>query len=142
MTNSGQIVYAKQPGAPARLRCEYQVNPLGLDTRQPRLSWQVNDNRRGARQTAYHVIAASGIELLKAGRADLWDTGLVSSDQSVHVVYAGGPLQPRQQCFWKVRTWEADGKPSSWSEIATWEMALLSPDDWKARWIEPAEMVN
>jgi phosphohistidine phosphatase SixA len=42
------------------LRCEYRSNPLGIDVLAPRLSWVLVSDRRGARQTAYQIQAASG----------------------------------------------------------------------------------
>ena len=40
-------------------RCEGMTEPLGIDITHPRLSWQLQDSRRGARQTAYEVRVAS-----------------------------------------------------------------------------------
>src|SRR5262249_35148547 len=114
--------------APTNLRCEYFVNPLAIDVARPRLSWIVNDDRRGAKQTAYQVIVSTG-------KTELWDSGQVDSDQSVHVEYAGAPLKSRMQCDWKVRAWDLDGKPSDWSKTEFWEMGFLAPEDWKAKWI-------
>src|ERR1019366_9640387 len=65
------------------LKCEYRVNPLGLDTPQPRLSWLLESPQRGARQTAYQVLAATTTELLAKGNGDLWDSGKVSSSASL-----------------------------------------------------------
>jgi hypothetical protein len=121
------------------LRCEYRVDPLAVDASQPRLSWEIHDSRRGARQTAYQVLVASSAEKLAADQADLWDSGRVASDQSIHVVYAGKPLASRMQCFWKVRIWDQDGKPSPWSQPARWSMGLLKPDDWHSKWIATGE---
>ena len=123
------------PAAPHDLRCEYLVNPLGIDAQVPRLSWKLNDSRRGAVQAAYQVLVASSEERLAAHEGDLWDSGRIDSDQSVHVEYGGKSLGSRQQCFWKVRTWDGEGKSSSWSPTAFWEMALLRPKDWSAKWI-------
>src|ERR1035441_5582877 len=67
------------------LKCEYRVNPLGLDTAQPRLSWLLESPERGERQTAYQVLAATTKELLAKGSGDLWDSGKVSSSASVQV---------------------------------------------------------
>ena len=36
--------------APAHLQCEGMQEPLGIDIVHPRLSWQLQDSRRGARQ--------------------------------------------------------------------------------------------
>src|ERR1035441_8271326 len=41
--------------APAYLRCEYLIDPLGIDERAPRLSWVVESGERGQRQTAWRV---------------------------------------------------------------------------------------
>jgi alpha-L-rhamnosidase len=118
-----------------RLRCEYLENPLGIDAAQPRLSWILDSTERGQKQTAYQILAASSADLLKKDRGDLWDSGKISSDQTTFVAYDGKPLAARQACFWKVRSWGQDGKPSPWSKPARWEMGLLKTDDWQAQWI-------
>lgn len=121
-------------GPPQNLRCESQTNPLGIDG-VPRLSWQVNDQRRGAVQTACQLLVASSPELLAQNQGDIWDTGKIDSDQSIHVPYAGPALKSQQRYYWKVCTWDADGKSSGFSEPAWWEMGLLNPEDWQAQWI-------
>ena len=50
--------------SPAQLRCEYLENPQGIDILQPRLSWQMQSDQRGAKQTAYRVLVATSSELL------------------------------------------------------------------------------
>lgn len=117
------------------LRCEYLQNPLGLDKPNPRLSWRLNDQRRGARQTAYSIRVASSREALLAGKGDLWDSGKVESSQNTHVVYAGRPLGSSERAWWSVRVWDEHMQPSDWAEPAWWEMGLLQPSDWKAHWI-------
>ena len=117
------------------LRCEYLVNPLGIDLPQPRLSWRLQATTRGQKQTAYQILVATDEARLVEGRADLWDTHKVASDQSIHVVYGGKPLTSRTRCFWKVRIWDKDGKAGPFSETAQWEMGLLNGADWRARWI-------
>ena len=120
------------------LRCEYRVDPLGIDSRTPRLSWIILSDRRAEIQTAYRVLAASSAELLAKGRGDLWDSGKIESDRQNQVEYAGKPLESRMRCYWKVRTWDKAGAPSAWSNGATWTMGLLTPRDWKAQWIGAA----
>ena len=109
---------------PVNLRCEYFVNPLAIDTPRPRLSWQIDDPRPGARQTAYQIVVDG-----------VWDSGQVLSDQSVNVPYAGPELKSRQHCAWKARFWDINGQPSGWSAPAFWEMGLLDRSDWSAKWI-------
>jgi alpha-L-rhamnosidase len=114
--------------APNQLRCEYFENPLAIDVPNPRLLWIVNDDRQGAKQTAYQIVVQIGDHVL-------WDSGKVASDQSVHVPYQGVPLTSRMRCEWRVRTWDQSDQASQWSETAFWEMGFLNRDDWKAQWI-------
>jgi alpha-L-rhamnosidase len=116
-------------------RCEYLKNPLGIDVSRPRLSWILTSDQRGARQGAYKVLVASSIERLSHDLGDLWDSGQVSSDQSIQVEYDGKPLASRTVCFWKVRVWDGSGHVLPWSQTASWTMGLLKPDDWQAKWI-------
>ena len=125
------------PGSltPTNLRCEYRVNPLGIDVEHPRLSWILRSNQRCQKQTAYQVLVASSRDKLDVGRADLWDSGRVSSDQSVHIVYAGRPLLSYMRCFWKVRVWDKNQKESGWSTPAMWTMGILEEKQWQGQWI-------
>ena len=123
---------------PARLRCEYALNPLGIDGTQPRLSWiaeAATPELRDLRQSAYQIVASSSRENLDSGKGDLWDTGKVKLDRSIQIEYRGKPLASRQSVWWKVRTWDQDGRPSNWSEAATWSMGLMQPSDWTGQWI-------
>lgn len=129
------------------LRCEYLENPQGIDITKPRLSWKLavrgqKSEVRGQRQTAYHVLVASSQKNVAADKGDLWDSGKVVSDQSVQVVYNGTPLTSRHVCYWKVRTWLADGTASEWSQPAEWSMGLLKPTDWTAQWISMQRLEN
>jgi alpha-L-rhamnosidase len=120
------------------LRCEYLKDPLGIDVRQPRLSWKlaaVDAQARGQRQTAYQVLVASTKVLLDKDQADLWDSGVVPSDQAVHVVYTGKSLGSGTECFWKVRVKDETGVTSPWSRPARWTLGLLDKADWSGQWI-------
>jgi len=117
------------------LRCESRTNPLGIDATTPRLSWQLDSEKRDVVQTAYHVLVASSANNLANDVGDLWDSGKVSSDQSVLVSYAGKTLASHTECFWKVRVWDQASKVSVWSKPAYWSMGVLTPAEWHAKWI-------
>jgi alpha-L-rhamnosidase len=121
--------------APRNLRTEFQVNPVGIDVNAPRLSWELDDGRRGAVQTACQVLVASKEKCLRVNYGDVWDSGKVTSDQSHLVAYGGSPLPSRTEYWWKVRVWDKADRPSAWSEPAYWSMGLLSQSDWTAKWI-------
>lgn len=122
-----------------RLRCEYRENPLGVDETRPLLSWALRSERRGSRPAAIQIHVATSVARLAAGEPDLWDSGRVDAADSGAVAnsmeYDGKPLASRMRCHWRARVWNETGAASPWSTPAFWEMGLLSPDDWKGRWI-------
>jgi len=127
---------------PVGLRCESLLNPLGIDSRTPRLSWMLETTRakeRGQRQTAYQVLVSGDRETLRAGRGDLWDSGKVASAAALHVPYEGRPLASATRAYWAVRVWDREGRPSAYTAPAWWEMGLLEAKDWRARWIQDSK---
>lgn len=116
------------------LQCEMLNNPEGIDVLQPRLSWQIDANVNDVKQTAYQIIVASTHENLNANTADLWDSGKVTSNESVNIIYNGKTLENRQNAFWKVKIWTNKGEIQS--EKAFFSMGILNYADWKStRWI-------
>ncbi|WP_449555697.1 family 78 glycoside hydrolase catalytic domain [Hymenobacter rubidus] len=138
---------AAQKLAVAALKCEYQPHPLGVQTAQPTLSWELRADRRNVRQTAYQILVADSRQSLDKNVGNAWDTGKIASNSSIQVPYAGKALQPAKTYFWKVKTWDNQGTASEWSAPAEWQMGLLAPADWKgAAWIAydqlPADRVT
>lgn len=123
-----------QPQPPVNLRVEYLVEPLGIDTPAPRFSWEVSDDRIGERQTAYEIEVMSGGGLA-SGTADLWDTDKKLAPDTNQIEYAGKTLSSGTLCYWRVRTWDSEDRPSEWSVPARFGVGLLSPSDWTALWI-------
>lgn len=121
-------------GAPFHLRTENLENPVGLDIARPRFSWWIHDRRQGARQSARQVQLATSSAKLQS-QPDVWDSGPVESPQSHLLFYAGPALQPRTRYHWRVRSWDADGLQSDWSEPASFETGLLGSVAWSGEWI-------
>lgn len=117
------------------LQCEKLNNPLGIDNTFPHFSWILHSEDQGAGQTAYQVLVASDEVLLSEGKADLWDSGKISSERSNWVTYQGNTLKSGSFSYWKVRVWDENGKASAWSEPACFGIGLLRPEDWSARYI-------
>lgn len=115
--------------------CESAVDPRGVDSAAPRLSWSLVGTGRAERQSAWQVQAANSRERLSEGRPDLWDSGKVSGSESLHIPYQGAALTCSQTVYWQVRVWNERDEATAWSDPAEWTMGLLSAADWKADWI-------
>ncbi len=119
------------------LRTEYKQNPVGIGTAEPRLSWEILDDRRGSLQTACQLRCAKSVENLQSGANLIWDTGKLETSQSNQFVYSGADLFSGQRVYWQVKIWTNHGTESEWTEPAFFELGLLNRSDWKAQWIEP-----
>ena len=125
------------PLVPDHLKCAHLTDPEGIDDVHPPLSWileNTGEDLRNQSQSAYQIQVGTSDSL----PSNLWDTAKVFSDQSVDVSYEGRPIPSNQECFWRVRIWDQDGKPSRWSRTAKWSMGILAPSEWKAKWIDAA----
>ncbi|MDR3260476.1 MAG: family 78 glycoside hydrolase catalytic domain, partial [Tannerella sp.] len=118
-----------------RLSCEQVTNPLGVDTRQPLLSWQLESQENNTRQSAYEIIVSHDKTEIDRDIGNAWTTGKIHSGESVFIPYGGAPLQPFTRYYWKVRIYNQNGTPSPWSAAAWFETAMLDASDWTAQWI-------
>ena len=118
----------------SHLQTENLTNPLSVDSKAPRFSWQIRSAERNELQTAYEILVSSHPD----GKRPIWNSGKIASSASIQVDYRGPQLQSGRRYYWKVCIW--DNKDHvSWSEYAWWQMGLLRPDDWKAKWIQPGD---
>ncbi len=122
-----------QPTLVANLRCEYMTNPFGIDAVQPRLSWQMNDGRKRAKQTAFQLRVATDTTELQRHTNAVWATQKMISD-SQRVVYTGKPLQPFTRYYWQVTVWNQDGDATT-SPLAFFETGMLQQKNWQGAWI-------
>src|SRR5437868_11600749 len=80
------------------LRCEYKVDPMGIDVRKPRLSWELVNPERGVLETSYEIRVAQSEADLAKGKL-LWDGGKQASQASIQVEYGEACLPPSQSSF-------------------------------------------
>jgi alpha-L-rhamnosidase len=111
------------------LTVESRINPTGVETLNPRFSWQLSSEVRNTMQSAYELAVTD------ADQKAVWSSGRVESDQSVFVAYQGPALKSGAKYLWKVRVWDNAKKASPWSDQASLQMGLLDKSDWKAKWI-------
>ncbi|MFC7886203.1 family 78 glycoside hydrolase catalytic domain [Streptomyces sp. NPDC057376] len=121
------------------LTLEHRTDPLGVDAAAPRFGWRTDSSVRGRRQSAYRVLVATSPERLTPGRADVWDSGRVTSADSVAVPYQGPALRRSTRYHWTVTVWDEHGRAHTARDAAHFETGLLSTDGstgWDgARWI-------
>jgi alpha-L-rhamnosidase len=108
----------------------------------PFFGWIVNDTSRGAKQSAYQIIVASNDEYIHNNEGDIWDSGQINSDQSVDVQLSGKTLKPNNTYWWKVRTWDKEGRPSAFSKAQKFNTGDFDEVErkWRgeSRWIKLA----
>ena len=112
------------------LKCEYLVNPIGIDIQNPRLMWNCED---GITQTAYRIIS-------KSDGKTVWDSGKVRSS-SMRAEYPH-KLKSRERVEWTVTLWDENDHEGETSETAFFETGLLSASDFTAKWISGNYHVN
>jgi alpha-L-rhamnosidase len=114
----------------SHLSVERRVDPLGIDVARPRFAW-----RPDADQAAYQLQVVDTDEPGASWSAPTWDSGRRAASDSTYVPYQGPALRSGHRYAWRVRVWTTDGGEGAWSEPAGFEVGLLEPTDWSARWI-------
>lgn len=126
--------------APVSLQTEHLETPLGIDNPNPRFSWKLDDNRKGAEQTAYRIVVGKDSLEVLDGNGDSWDTGKTASADML-ATYAGEVLQPFTRYFWKVVAWDKNGKQRH-SRVAAFETGMMDMDRWQGTWISDGHDAN
>ena len=120
------------------LRVENMENPSVLDTQTPYFSWinlPLSSSAHGETQSDWRIQVASSQKLLLEGKCDMWDSGKCQGESSHLIPYRGTPLKSAQDYWIRVKVWDKNGKPSQWCKPSCWGMGLLSPNEWKGKWI-------
>lgn len=123
------------------LKCEYLVNPIGIDVKNPRFVWQMSDDRQGASQKAYMVFVGNDSTELASGKGNMWESGIIKAN-ILPVVYQGKNLKPFTRYFWGIRIQDERGNWSDLSSIAFWETGMMGTDNWKGGWISDSPDYN
>ena len=123
------------------LTTELMAEPLGLDVQQPRFSWKLRSEAgvRGQFQTGYRLLVATAPDLLKEGKADIFDSKQIPSGKSVLMEANGLQIQSRTRYYWSVKLWDETKKGGSYSQPASFETGILNQQGWfedGAKWIE------
>jgi alpha-L-rhamnosidase len=126
---------------PVNLKCEYIVNPLGIDDHHPRLTWQMADDRQGAEQTAFQLFVGTDSAEVANRTGNVWNSGKISTGQNL-VKYQGDSLKPFTRYFWSVIIWDQNHKASSNSPVAFFETGMIESRNWKGSWISDSRDID
>ncbi|MGP1477144.1 MAG: alpha-L-rhamnosidase N-terminal domain-containing protein [Phocaeicola sp.] len=118
-----------------RLTCENVNQPLCIGTVYPLLAWQCTSSIQNDHQTAYQIIVSDNQEDINRNKGNLWNSGIVKSEDQNNVIYKGKKLRSDTRYYWKVRVWNTNEEISEWSDVAYFETGLLYAKDWKGQWI-------
>ncbi|MDH6359084.1 family 78 glycoside hydrolase catalytic domain [Parabacteroides sp. PF5-9] len=119
------------------LRVNTLISPLGIDTDKPDFSWQMQSQRIGIKQSAYQIVVAKDQRFTEM----VWDSGMITSNQSVGIVYGGSSLAPETDYYWKVNITDSYGKTHTASSF--FSTGLMNPtiNAWdNAQWIGSNEL--
>jgi len=141
---------------PSYLRCEYLVNPIGIDVTHPRFTWEITAiqeaaNEENFQQVSYQIyISSSKSALYNIGNTDsnqakvnhnlLWQSGWINSSEN-QGMYGGDNCNPAPALkahtgyYWTVALKDQQGKIYKASAPAYFETAMMQPSDWEAGWI-------
>ena len=118
--------------SPDNLRCEWQTQPLAIQTSAPRFSWLIAPPAE--KQTAYRVIVSTSRRDITRNVGDNWDSGRVNSSETIQVLYAGKALNSSIPYYWSVESWDQDNIPH-WSQPSSFQTGLLLQRDLTAIWV-------
>ncbi|PAD44082.1 alpha-L-rhamnosidase [Bacillus sp. 7520-S] len=105
------------------LKTEYLLDPLGIDITEPRLMWNVAE---AIKQSAYVI----RVEI--NGRWAYTSEKVETDEMSARIPIS---LKSRDHVSWQVKLYDESGEEGPWSNWATFEIGLLHPSDWQAKWI-------
>ena len=116
------------------MKCEHLENPIGIDAKKPRFSWQLFSENQGVGQKAYHIVVGTDPEKVFAGKGDFWDSGNILGS-TIPAVYDGPALEAFTTYFWSVQVQLNDGSWSAFSDAASFETGMMEQTNWRGDWI-------
>lgn len=122
------------------MTCEYENQPIGIDTPSPRFSWKIVSEQRSVYQASYRIIVSEHEKEVNKKSGDSWDSGLIESGNTINIAYQGATLKSNRDYFWRICIQTKSGE-EIWSKIARFHTAFFNASDWKAEWITTAEEI-
>lgn len=114
-----------------KLLCDNKNNPIGIDSKVVKISWQLESNNKNVKQRAYHLQVATD----KDFETIVFNSQKVETDQSLHIPIDLFPYRAETRYFYRVKVWDNYEEETPWSNVAFWETGLQGYDNWRGNWI-------
>lgn len=117
------------------LRCEYNINPLGIDVTTLHFNWESDVQNTPSANAGYRIMIATHPDLLVKDMPDIFDSSMHRADG--HALTATNlPLRSYTRYYWTVRFLGATNKVEKNTKTAWFETAKISgKEGWHAQWI-------
>ena len=109
------------------LKCEHLINPLGIDSPQPRFTWKLYPGQGHRQGFSIEVSLDKNFDTV------IWDSGMTASPLNL-AVYQGPELHPFTRYWWRVKVYAASGKETV-SQPAEFETGMMGMQNWQGSWI-------
>ncbi len=123
------------------LKCEYLIDPIGIDAHNPRLNWQVKTKKQGVSQKAYQIYVGTDSSEVASCHGNIWESEKITSNL-VQGIYRGQKLKPFIKYFWGVKVKDNYGDWSKLSQVAFFETGMMGKENWKGNWITDISNYN
>ena len=110
------------------LKVNQITEALGMDVEKPVFSWKLRAEKQNTMQKQAQILVGK-----TDGSAGVWDSGVMDTDESAGIAYAGEALEAETRYYVTVKVWDQDGEEaetSSWFEtglmngsISAWDGA-------------------
>lgn len=110
------------------LKTEYQQNPIGIEVKRPRFSWILQSDKQNVLQKSCRILVME-----KEAETVVWDSGVLQTDQSVLMKYAGESLKPA--CEYAIHLTVTDNYGEQADAQAGFETGLFSGENFYGQWI-------
>lgn len=132
---------------PYGLMVEFIREPEGvlLIDNEPEFSWIVPGE--AVSQKGYQIIVSSRREPIGRNNGDVWNSGLVLSENSSNISFGGVGLKENTKYFWKVRIQDKKGRLSEYSEMQIFRTGkfrglISTPNVFQVEMIKPVSAVK
>ena len=105
---------------PTNLRTEFLSEPIGLDTQQPRFTWEYMGNQADFQVSRQEI-------------------RIGTDPNDLRPYEEGMKLFPHTRYYWTVQVWDEQGHKTAPSCIASFETAKFEEADWTAQWISDGQ---